>query len=52
MSPSMKEVKEETFKIPLYRGAIGTLHRLSLGTRPDISYAVSQVARCNDCYGK
>jgi hypothetical protein len=34
-----------------YRQAVGTLLWLSLGTRPDICYAVSQVAKFNDCYG-
>jgi hypothetical protein len=37
-------------KIP-YREAVGTLLWLSLGTRPDICYAVSQVAKFNNCYG-
>ena len=50
MSPTTNEEKAEMAKIP-YREAVGTLLWLSLGTRPDISYAVSQVARYNDCYG-
>ena len=50
MSPTTEEEKAEMSKIP-YREAVGTLLWLSLGTRPDISYAVSQVARYNDCYG-
>ena len=50
MSPTTEAEKAEMSKIP-YREAVGTLLWLSLGTRPDISYAVSQVARYNDCYG-
>ena len=42
--------KTEVSKLP-YREAVGTLLWLSLGTRPDISYAVAQVAKYNDCYG-
>jgi len=51
MSPNTIEEKVEMQKIP-YRNAVGTLLWLSLGTRPGVSYAVSQVARYNDCYGK
>jgi len=50
MSPTTDEEREEMKKIP-YREAVGTLLWLSLGTRPDISYAVSQVTKFNDCYG-
>ena len=50
MSPTSPEEKGEMSKIP-YREAVGTLLWLSLGTRPDICYAVSQVAKYNDCYG-
>jgi len=35
-----------------YREAVGNLFWLSLGTKLDISYVVSQVARYIDCYGK
>jgi len=44
MSPSTDEEKVKMSKIP-YREAVGTLLWLSLGTRPDISYTVSQVAK-------
>jgi len=50
MSPATEQEKVEMTKIP-FREAVGTLLWLSLGTRPDISYAVSQIARYNDCYG-
>ena len=43
MSPVSSEKKEEMSNIP-YREAVGTLLWLSLGARPDICYAVSQVA--------
>ena len=43
------EERGELSKIP-YREAVGTLLWLSLGTRPDICYAVAQVAKFNDCY--
>ena len=51
MSPESPEEKGEMNNIP-YREAVGTLLWLSLGTRPDICYAVSQVAKFNDCFGK
>jgi len=38
-----------TVDVP-YRKAVGTLPWLSLGTRPDICYSVSQVAKFNDCF--
>ena len=44
MSPTTEAEKAEMPEIP-YREAVGTLLWLSLGTRPDISYAVSQVAK-------
>jgi len=47
MSPSTDKEKAKMSKIP-YREAVGTLLWLSLGTRPDICYAVSQVAKYND----
>jgi hypothetical protein len=50
MSPQTPEERGEMAKIP-YREAVGTLLWLSLGTRPDICYAVAQVAKFNDCYG-
>jgi len=50
MSPQTPEDRVEMAKIP-YREAVGTLLWLSLGTRPDICYAVAQVAKFNDCYG-
>ena len=42
--PSTDEEKESMLKFP-YRQAVGSLIWLASGTRPDISYAVSQVAR-------
>jgi len=50
MSPTTASDKAKMSKIP-YREAVGTLLWLSLGTRPDICYAVSQVAKYNNCYG-
>ena len=50
MSPQSPSERGEIESVP-YREAVGTLLWLSLGTRPDICYAVSQVARFNDCYG-
>ena len=48
-----EEIEEiEEMKKILYREAVGTLLWVSLGTRPDVCYAVSQVARFNDCYGR
>jgi len=49
-SPTTAADKAKMSKIP-YREAVGTLLWLLLGTRPDICYAVSQVAKYNDCYG-
>jgi hypothetical protein len=51
MSPQSDEEVNEMKNIP-YRQAVGTLLWLSLGTRPDICYAVSQVAKFNDCFGR
>jgi len=51
MSPKMQEEKDEMANIP-YRQAVGTLLWLSLGTRPDKCYAVSQVVKFNDCFGR
>ena len=50
MSPQSPSERGEIESVP-YREAVGTLLWLSLGTRPDICYAVSKVARFNDCYG-
>jgi len=51
MSPSTAKEKEEITKV-LNREAVGTLLWPSLGKRPNISYAVSQVASYSDCFGK
>jgi len=51
MSPTTAKENVEMSKVP-YRGAVGTPRWLSLVTRPDISYAVSLVARYSDCFGK
>ena len=45
-SPTTDEEKEMMLKFP-YRQAVGSLLWLAGGTRPDISYSVSQVARFN-----
>ena len=45
-APTTDEHKEIMSKIP-YRQAVGSLIWLASGTRPDIAYAVSQVARFN-----
>ena len=50
MTPLVPSETGERAIVP-YREAVGTLLWLSLGTRPDICYAVSQVAKYNDCYG-
>ena len=50
MSPQSLAEAGEMKSVP-YREAVGTLLWLSLGTRPDICYSVSQVARFNDSYG-
>lgn len=44
MSPTTEEEKQDMAKVP-YREAVGCLLYLSLTCRPDISYAVSQVAK-------
>ena len=51
MCPNTQEERDEMANVP-YRQAVGTLLWLSLGTRPDICYAVSQVAKFNDCFGR
>lgn len=48
--PTDKGTSEEE-KLP-YRELIGALTYLSLGTRPDISFAVSFLAQFNHCYRK
>jgi len=50
MSPNTAADKAKMSKIP-YREAVETLLLLSLGTRPDNCYAISLVAKYNDCYG-
>ena len=47
MCPANMEEVQQMKNIP-YREAIGCLLWLAMGTRPDIAYAVSQVARYND----
>ena len=47
MCPQSAQERGEMESVP-YRQAVGTLLWLSLGTRPDISYAVSQVAKYNE----
>ena len=51
MCPTTPEEKAAMAKVP-YREAVGCLIWLSMGTRPDISYAVSQVAKFNDNPGE
>ena len=45
-SPTTDDEKEQMIKFP-YRQAVGSLLWVASGTRPDISYSVSQVARFN-----
>ena len=47
MRPTTNQEKEEIKNIP-YRSAIGSLNYLSTCTRPDISFAVSEVAKFNE----
>lgn len=49
MNSTTDEEKAEKSKIP-YRVGVGTLLWQFLGIRPDISYAVLQVAQYNNCY--
>jgi len=49
MGSELPAERGETLNVP-YREAVGTLLRRSLGTRPDICYTVSQVAKFNDCF--
>ncbi len=47
--PPTYEEQEEMKQIP-YRQAIGSLLYLSMGTRPDIAYAVAKMAQFCHCY--
>ena len=51
MCPTTPEEKAAMAKVP-YREAVGSLIWLPMDTRPDISYAVSQVAKFNDNTGE
>lgn len=42
---------EQTESVP-YRQLVGALMYLSVGTRPDISHAVSALSQFNDCHGE
>jgi hypothetical protein len=44
MTPQTKEEQEEMSSVP-YREAVGSLMHLSVGTRPDIAKALSEVSR-------
>jgi hypothetical protein len=46
MSPQSDKEKEEMEQIP-YKESVGALLYISTTTRPDISYAVSQMAKFN-----
>jgi len=44
MSPQSEEERKEMEKVP-YASAVGSLMFLTVATRPDISFAVMQVAK-------
>lgn len=45
------ESSEEDAKLP-FRELVGALNYLTLGTRPDISFAVSYLGQFNNCFDK
>lgn len=51
MCPQTEEEKNEMMQIP-YQEAVGSIMFAAQVSRPDVSFAVSNVSRFNNCYGK